>query len=283
MAERNDDHRSLLGRASSIALGAAFAVGDAVEGGVSTATNVAKGALTVAEVGTRPIRTPLDAIGVTDLVKAPVDAVADRVESTVASLDEKGRTGLIEGTGFAVESIGGIVDAVLAYVGDNPQVDVLVQAQIDKVLPGLATHPAVEALVNLQVRRALIELMDSTEVQALIQAQAHDYIEYLRAHPDELNGLVQEAGDEYIDYLNQSPAAVQALVQGQSISMASDIRDEVRERTVTADNVVDMIVRNVLRLKPAEELPLPPSQVQRRAEYGRLPTDYISEQKNGNH
>jgi len=281
MDESQKDSRSLLARASSVALGAAFTASGMVEGGVSTAANVAKGALNVAEAGTRPLRAPLDAMGVTDLVKTPVDAVAGRVESAVDTLDKKGRTGLVGGAGFAVESIGGIVDAVLVYLSGNRQVDALVQAQIDKALPLLATHPAVEALVNVQVRRALIELMDSNEVQALIRAQAGDYLEYLREHPDELRDLVQEHGDEYIDYLNQYPAAVQSLVQGQSIGMASDIRDEVRERTVTADSVVDMVVRRLLRLKPADELPEPPSQVRRRAEYGRLPTDYIREQHNG--
>ncbi len=64
--------------------------------------------------------------------------------------------------------------------------------------------------------------------------------------------------------------------------MAGQMRDEVRERTVTADGLVDLVVRNLLRLKPREELPSPPEAVQRRAEIAHLPSDYTRESINGN-
>ena len=47
----------------------------------------------------------------------------------------------------------------------------------------------------------------------------------------------------------------------------------MRERTVSADNVFEMIARSILRRTPREELPEPPPEVQRRAERAVLPSD----------
>lgn len=281
MADETAKKRSAVGRLASMALGTAFAIGDAVEEGVTTAASVTKGALHVADQVTAPIRKPLDAIGVTDLVKAPVEAVGERLETTAIALEEKGRTSLVESTGIAAETIGSVVDAVIVYLTDNPQVDALIRAQVDKLMPVLSSHPAVDRLVRAQVARVLPALMQSPEVQDLIRAQAARYIDYLTQHPEVLEDLIRAQGDDYIDYLNAYPAAVQNLVQGQSLSLAGQVRDEVRERTVTADSVVDMVVRNLFRLRPREDLPEPVDRVQRRAEHGRLPSDYVEDRRNG--
>ena len=172
-------------------------------------------------------------------------------------------------------------DDLADNLADNAAVDALIQTKIEKALPLLATHPAVADLVMRQVETALLRLMDDAALQDLIRAQAHSYLGYLYGHPEELDDLIRSQGDAYIDYLNQYPAAVQTLIQGQSIGLAAEVRDEVRERTVTADSVLDLIVRNVLRLRPQEELTPPPDPVRRRAEYGRLPSDYIREYTNG--
>jgi hypothetical protein len=125
-------------------------------------------------------------------------------------------------------------------------------------------------------------LGDDEQVRRLIRAQVADYMVYLNEHPEQVQALIRSQGDAYIDYLNAHPAAVQTLLQGQSLSLAAQVRDEVRERTVTADDVVDMLVRRLLRLKPREELPPPPVDVRGRAETGRLPADQRNEQTNGN-
>ncbi|MBK8051175.1 MAG: hypothetical protein IPK16_31180 [Anaerolineales bacterium] len=93
--------------------------------------------------------------------------------------------------------------------------------------------------------------------------------------------MVETTGDVYIERLNEKPESVQNLVAGQSVSMAGEIMDEVRERTVTGDSAVEMIVRSILRRKPREVLPPPSEKIQRRAEFGRLPSDFIQEPKNG--
>jgi hypothetical protein len=145
----------------------------------------------------------------------------------------------------------------------------------------LGAHPAVQQLVREQVAAILPELIDDPAVQELIRAQAGAYIAYLGTSPEQVQPLIRQQGDIYIDYLNVHPAPVQALVQGQSLSLAGQLRDEVRERTVTGDSLVDSIVRSILRMKPREELPPPPEEVQRRAESGRLTSDYTRGRENG--
>jgi hypothetical protein len=50
---------------------------------------------------------------------------------------------------------------------------------------------------------------------------------------------------------------VQELVQTQSIGLAEEVVEEVRERTVSADNFVEGIVRAVLRRPSRSQLPYP--------------------------
>lgn len=73
--------------------------------------------------------------------------------------------------------------------------------------------------------------------------------------------------DEFISLLAENPE-VQDLVTKQSLSLAGEVRDEVRERTVTADNVVENLVRRILRREPRESLPEPDPAVQEWATRG---------------
>ena len=47
-------------------------------------------------------------------------------------------------------------------------------------------------------------------------------------------------------------------------------------------SVVDSIVRTLLRMKPREELPPPDTEVQRRAESGKITADFVKGRQNGN-
>ena len=71
-----------------------------------------------------------------------------------------------------------------------------------------------------------------------------------------------ELVDEFIDQLAKNPQ-LQSVITQQSIGVASDMRDEVRERTVTADNLMEGLVRRILRRTPRAELPGPSPEVQR--------------------
>ena len=71
----------------------------------------------------------------------------------------------------------------------------------------------------------------------------------------------QEIIDEFIQRLADNEE-LQDLVAQQSLGLASEVRDEIRERTVTGDNVLEGIVRRMLRRTPRTELPPPSPQVQ---------------------
>jgi hypothetical protein len=63
--------------------------------------------------------------------------------------------------------------------------------------------------------------------------------------------------DEYIEYLTTNPE-VQELVQQQSTGLANEVIEEVRERTVSIDNLLEGMTRSVLRRMPRAVLPAPP-------------------------
>lgn len=272
---------SLLARVAHLAIGSVLTAGDLVEEGVTTALAVNRRVRETVERVAEPLLTPLDAVGVTKMVRRQVTTITTTVETVVSALEDKGRTGLLNGDGAAADVIGGVIDNVLAYLRQNPAVAELIDAQVERLLPALGAHPAVQQLVRAQVHAILPELMNDPIMQEVIRAQAGAYIDYLQANPDAVQPLIRQQGDIYIDYLNDHPAPVQTLVQGQSLSLAGQLRDEVRERTVTGDSLVDAVVRGILRLKPREELPPPPEQVQRRAESGRLTSDFVRGRENG--
>jgi hypothetical protein len=63
--------------------------------------------------------------------------------------------------------------------------------------------------------------------------------------------------DKYIEYLTTNPE-VQELVQQQSTGLANEVIEEVRERTVSIDNLLEGMARSVLRRMPRAVLPAPP-------------------------
>jgi hypothetical protein len=248
-----------------------------------------------------PLTAPLDALGVTDLVRGPMTAMTTRIEIVVDNLEIMGRSGLILGENAASYTITGLIDSVLAYLRDNQQVNELIDGQLARLLPVLSAHPAVQELVRQQVQAILPQLGEDPAIQALVRQQVLAILPWLGDEPaiqelvrqqvqkivpqlsddEAVQLLIRAQGDTYISYLNANPGSVQNLVQGQSLTLASQMRDEVRERTVTGDSVVDTIVRNILRLKPREELPPPDPDIRRRAETGKLTSDFVRGRPNG--
>ncbi|NOX62451.1 MAG: hypothetical protein GXP42_10995 [Chloroflexi bacterium] len=101
--------------------------------------------------------------------------------------------------------------------------------------------------------RALTRAITEDAIAEIVQALAQD---------PSIRMLVQVQGDTYIEYLQQeNPDAVQSLVQGQSLSMAGQLVEEVRERTVTGDSLIETLARALLRRPPREELPPSPPKV----------------------
>jgi len=71
---------------------------------------------------------------------------------------------------------------------------------------------------------------------------------------------ISSSVDEMIGDLSHN-TEIQQLVQTQSASLAEEIVEEIRERTVSADNYLEMIVRNILKRPSRDQLPEPPPQV----------------------
>jgi hypothetical protein len=66
----------------------------------------------------------------------------------------------------------------------------------------------------------------------------------------------QETFSTSMDQLGRAPA-LQDLVRQQSAGLTKDVLDEVRERTVSADTVVEHVARSLLRRAPRTSLPAP--------------------------
>ena len=75
---------------------------------------------------------------------------------------------------------------------------------------------------------------------------------------------VESTYQETIDTLANDPE-IQELIQTQGIGLAGEVVDELRERSVSADNFLDGFVRAILRRTPRSELPPPPEDVQKSA------------------
>ncbi len=68
---------------------------------------------------------------------------------------------------------------------------------------------------------------------------------------------ITQAVDEVIEYLAENEEVTE-LIQQQSMGMATEVVEDVRTRTVTADTVLEHFTRRLARRRPREKLP-PPS------------------------
>ncbi len=81
---------------------------------------------------------------------------------------------------------------------------------------------------------------------------------------------VESTYQETVETLANDPE-IQELIQTQGIGLAGEVVDELRERSVSADNFLDGFVRALLRRTPRAELPPPPEEVQKSAVHVRQP------------
>lgn len=89
------------------------------------------------------------------------------------------------------------------------------------------------------------------------EAQVSQWIDVGREEEKRSRQLVQVALNETLDtsieYLADN-AEIQELIQSQGTGLANEIVEEIRERTVSADTLVENILRSLLRLKPRSEI-----------------------------
>lgn len=132
----------------------------------------------------------------------------------------------------------------------------LLEAALPQVLDQLAADPAaLEPLVDGVVSGVL----DSVLEEAIPLA-----IDGLSARPELLTGLIAGIIDPILDTalpvvmekLEEDPDVVRDLVLGQSTGMAGDMANQVRSRTVSADDLVERIARKVTFRKP-RAIPVP--------------------------
>ena len=86
---------------------------------------------------------------------------------------------------------------------------------------------------------------------------------------------INESVDDVIDDLADNPE-IQQLIQAQTTSLVEEILEEVRERTVSTDIILEGITRSILHKKPRYQLPAPPMAVQNRAKSLRPKTTPVA-------
>ena len=80
-------------------------------------------------------------------------------------------------------------------------------------------------------------------------------IEYERSHQI-AETAIDDTFEEAVDYLSTNQE-IQELIHSQGVGLAGEVIEEIRERTVSADNFIDGIIRPLLKRKPRSEIPPP--------------------------
>ncbi len=106
------------------------------------------------------------------------------------------------------------------------------------------------------------------------QQRVNEWVELGRANEPAARLIARraylEAVDDFIGHLSQNQQ-LSDLVQEQSVGLATEFVEEVRERTVSADTLAESIVRRILKRPPRTALP-PPLEIREAvAEVKRVP------------
>lgn len=181
------------------------------------------------------------------------DATASGVESTASGADT---APLSDGDRLSYALIG-MAFAARQRIEDDLQNWLqapgrAVQGMIDTA-DDLANNPLLRPLIQpVKERAETLSQQVNDEVERWIaigqDEEAHSRAVARIAVPEVIN--------EIINHLADNPE-LQDLVQQQSVGLAGEAIDSVREVTVTADAVLERIVRGLLRRKPRPELPPP--------------------------
>lgn len=106
------------------------------------------------------------------------------------------------------------------------------------------------------------------------QKRVSGWVELGRTHEPSARLMARqtyiEIVDDFIGHLSQNDQLAD-LVQEQSVGLANEFVDEVRERTVSADTLAESVVRRILRRPPRTALPPPDEVRQAVAEARRVP------------
>lgn len=140
-----------------------------------------------------------------------------------------------------------------------------------------ATGSAVAPLTSSRLTGPIVGPFDRAFARLVDRGQkrVNDWVELGRANEPAARVLAREAYleivDDFIGHLSQNDELA-GLVQAQSVGLASEFVDEVRERTVSADTLAESVVRRILKRPPRTPLPPPDMIRQAVAEVKKLPS-----------
>ena len=180
------------------------------------------------------------------------------------------------------------------------ETDLIFNRGID--IPEFATHTLLpdpkgrEAIANYQ--RGFLALADQYGTGFILDSQTWKAHPHWAADLGASNGDLREANRQSIEFIeglraeylgNKEPIVLNGIIgpRGDAYAPEEELTADDAERYHAtqigwlADTAVDMIVRSILRRKPLDELEPPPEEVRRRAEYARLPSDYVREHHYG--
>lgn len=122
--------------------------------------------------------------------------------------------------------------------------------------------PVSQSRLFTPVRKYLDALVERGE------EEVNRWVRIGRSEETHSRALAQMVQDDFIngviEYLTGNEEIV-GLVETQSASLATEVVEEVRERTVSADTFLEGVTRSVLRRPPRPALPEPPPEVRQRA------------------
>jgi hypothetical protein len=159
-------------------------------------------------------------------------------------------------------------DAALRRLLDGPAVDRIVVALIEARVIERVTAELIAAEVPAQVVSQALEagVLDEVVTRALADDSVERTVERLLTGwfegplYDEVVNRVLASAELWrlVDEIAHSPEVMEAITAG-SASLAGEVADQVRRRTIVADDVAERITRKVLRRSPRKEQPaLPP-------------------------
>lgn len=140
-----------------------------------------------------------------------------------------------------------------------------------------ATGNAVEPLARNRLTGRVVGPFDRAFARLVDRGQkrVNEWVELGRATEPTARLVARqtylEIVDDFIGQLSQNDQLAE-LVQEQSMGLATEVVEEVRERSLSADSLAESIVRRILKRPPREALPPPPDEIRQAvAEVKRVP------------
>ena len=147
----------------------------------------------------------------------------------------------------------GVTDPIVTRVVESPDLDrvverVLASPAVDGVITKVLDSPSTDRIVTQVLASPGLERLIVTVMESRLVADLTDHV----VHSVELQRVVSA--------VSQSPELRSAIAES-SASLAGEVADQVRAKTVVADDRAERVARRLLRRKPVPRMgpPEPPS------------------------